>query len=129
MGDRVRWIEHKGLRILYEEYSNLPEDDLVKTIQEAESAAIASGDKDVFIITMMADIRMTDKVREVGQEFVDNTKANGITIHVAILGLSKIQRMLANVIKRDMYFAKNEEDAKEWLVKHAEKIKAKQAVG
>ncbi len=129
MGDRIRWIEHQGLKILVEEFTNLPEAEFVKAIQEAEKAMLESGDKNIFVLAKMEGVRMTDITKEAGQSLVDNTKAQGITVHSAMLGLSSLQRIIANAVKRDMYFGKTDDDAKDWLLKQAEKLNVKQPVG
>ena len=128
MSDRVRWIEHQGLKILLEDFTALPEAEFVKAIQEAEKVMLESGDKVIYVLSKMIDVRMTDVTKQTGQALVDNTKAKGITLHTTMLGLSKLQRIIANAVVRDVYFGKTEEDAKEWLLKQAEKEKVKQPV-
>ena len=129
MSDRVRWFEHQGLKVLLEDFSNLPEDEFVKAIQEAERLMLESGDKVIYAICKMHGVRMTDAVKKAAQALMDNTKPKGIYIHSTMIGMSTVQRILANAIKRDMYFAKTDEDAKAWLLKQAEKEKVKQPVG
>jgi hypothetical protein len=34
---RVKWIEHKGVKILYEDYSNLQGDELLEVIEDART--------------------------------------------------------------------------------------------
>ena len=128
MSERVKWIEHQGLKILYEDFSNLPEDEFIKEIQKVDKAMIESGDKDVFVLSNMVNVRMTDATKDAGQAVIDATKPHGITIHTTMVGLSKIQRIIANAVIKDVYFARDEEDAKEWLLRKAEKEKAKQPV-
>ena len=129
MSDRVRWINHKGQKILYGDCSNLPEDEFVNEIQRVNKAVIESGDKVVFVLANMVGVRVTEVTRQAGQSVRDSATAQGITIYTSMVGISKLQRIIVNAVVRDVYFAKDEEDAKEWLVKQAEKVKNEQPVG
>ena len=129
MSDRVRWIEHQGLKILFEDFSSSSEDEFVKAIQAAERMMLESGDKIIYVLADSTDIRMTDPIKQAAETLVINTKAQGITLQTSMAGLSKLQRIIANAIKRDIYFSKDKEDGKEWLIKQSEKVKNKQPVG
>ena len=122
MSDRIKWIEHKGLKILLIDYTDLPENEFVNEIQNTERAMLECVDKVIYVIAKMVNVRMTDVAKEAGQTAVENVKARGINIQPTMVGLSKLQRIIANAVIKDVYFAKDEEDAKEWLVKQAEKV-------
>ena len=123
MSERVKWIEHKGLKILLDDYNDLPEAEFIAEIKETCKLIIESEDKVVFSLANMTGVRITDVTRQAGQEIVDSAEAKGITIYITMVGLSKIQRIIANAVVKDVYFAKDEEDAKEWLLRKAEKVK------
>ncbi len=48
-------------------------------------------------------------------------KTKGYTKIRAVLGVTGVKKMIAKAIRRDIYFAESEEDAKEWIVKNSQK--------
>ena len=60
---------------------------------------------------------MSKEPKERAKKLVADLNAEGYSLISACFGITGIQRIIANAVKRDMYFARDIEDAKNWLVK------------
>ncbi|MBN2532945.1 MAG: hypothetical protein JXB88_08640 [Spirochaetales bacterium] len=117
MSDRIQWLEHKGKRILYVDYSGLfagPE--YLELIGEMEKEILKYMNKpgSIYTITNVAGSHVNDEVKKRFDAMVRNTM--GISKARAIVGIMGIQKLIARAIKKDVYFAGSIEEAKDWLV-------------
>ncbi len=119
MSDRIKWIEYKSYKILYSDYSNLRAEEMITEIADTEKKILNSGLNEVLAINNFTDSFINKQAKEKGNELVRNAESRGIKVHVATVGIAGIQRILLQVVVKDVYFAKNEEDAKGWLVEQA----------
>jgi hypothetical protein len=111
----TRWIEHKGKRIFIGEFNGLDEEAYLEAIESCKNEILAAGHprKSLRFMTWCDSFtteRITAKWREFDHAVGDVLLAN------AIVGLTGFRRVLAKLVRRDLYFAKDEEDAKEWIV-------------
>jgi hypothetical protein len=117
MNDRISWIEHKGARILYADYSGLDEHGQVQTIEAFKNELLKQAPGSVATLTNVKDTEITDKVKEKYKELAAETQ--GISKGTAAIGVTGFKKVLAGLIKRDMYWASDMEEAKEWLAERA----------
>ena len=126
MSDNAKWIEYKGHKIFYTNFTGLDEagfleamDDTMRQIKDLEP-----GPTLLFLINVTkthTTLSIKDKIRD-----VVNTMSKHKYV-VGVVGISPMMKLIAKAFKLNMYIAKNEEDAKEWLAMQADK--AAQPVG
>jgi hypothetical protein len=119
MKDRLSWIEHKGARILYVNYSGLSEDEFIETIGEFEEELLKQTPGSLVTLTNMANVLFTDRARRKFKELAEQTQ--GISKGAAAIGVTGFKKALAVLIKRELYYADSLEEAKEWLAEQAGK--------
>ena len=112
---RVNWIEHKGKRILFYDFSNLTELEFERAIDEAIEVVsqLPPGSE----LLDLADVRGTETSRRATTKLREFTAVRDLlTGMTAIIGLSSFERMMASLMRRGMGFAPTVEEAKDWLV-------------
>ncbi len=114
---RFQWIEYKGRKILLNDFKGLEGDDYVKAIKESEKESLSYGFKTVYMINDVTDSYMTPESTKAAKHWVNTFKEKELNLIIALVGIEGLRRVIAQAIRRDMYFAKNIEDAKEWLSK------------
>ena len=111
----VKWITYKGKDILLNDYSNLDEKGFLKAMDDVDKVPIKGPEKSILCLTNITNTHatktLTDKAKELMKERKKYMKA------VAIVGVSGVKRIIAKMVVKDVYFAKDEIDAKEWLIK------------
>ena len=117
MSDRVRWIEHKGTKILYADYSESSEEEYIETIEEFKNELLKQPLGSVVTLTDVANSTITEKVTEKYKELNEQTK--GISKAAAAIGVTGFKRVLAGLVKRDLHLANSMEEAIDWLVEQA----------
>ena len=115
MSERVNWIEHKGKKILFNNYQGLKGDEYTQTIKESEKEFLKSGMKIVYVLNDVTDSFMNYDSTAAAKHWIDACKDQGITLTISLVGITGIKRIVAQAVKRDMHFAKSLEDAKAWL--------------
>ena len=61
MSERVKWIEHKGKKILFNDYQDLKGDEYTQTIKKSEKECLNSGMKTVYVINDVTNSFMNDE--------------------------------------------------------------------
>jgi hypothetical protein len=123
--ERVTWIDHKGKKILYINYSklkaSLPDEKqlILDTIKQARDFTVRSTEK----IRYLSDVTNTSANTEVMsalKEFATFTAGNNKVEKECVVGLTGIQKILVSGVNA---FAKSKlvmfddiEKAKDWLV-------------
>lgn len=115
MSERIKWIDHKGKKILFNNYQGLKGDEYTQTIKESEKESLNSGMKTVYVLNDVTDSFMNDDSTAAAKQWVNVCKDKGITLVISLVGISGLKRIVAQAVKRDMHFAKSLEDAKDWL--------------
>ena len=119
--DRIKWIEHKKIPILFADYSNFTNaEESVKTIQEVSDFITKIGYKEIL---MLIDVR---------NSFADEKKVVDTLKHgakqtkpylrkVAVVGVTSSQEFILKIINMfsDLGIKAFEtfDDAKDWLIK------------
>lgn len=117
---RSKWIEHKGKKIFFQDFSNLEYDtDAIKRELEQVQAEVVSHSKDSLLV--LSDFRGTHITGEIMP--ILNASSTQTKDHVhktAVLGVTGVKRALADFLtsltgQQLKYFA-TEYAAKDWLI-------------
>lgn len=121
MSERVKWIEHEGIQILFNDYTKFRSSDFIQYINESMKETLNSGRKIVYAINDVTDSYMDTESTNAAKTWVDKCKENGIELKIVLIGVTGLKKVIANAIMGGMYFATGMEDAKkkiyEWAIK------------
>ena len=122
MSKYVQWIEYRGKKILVSNYSGLEEKEQIKAMEETKQELLKQpAGSQALTLTDVSKAPSTAATRDKGKELEAAIAGKGFVSLTAIVGLSGWQKVMAQLIKPDAYFAKSIEDAKDWLVEQAGK--------
>ena len=119
MSNRVNLIEHRGTKIRYADYSGTSEEEFMKTIAEFEGELRKQTPGSVTTLTNVTDTVVTGNVAKALKEMSKQTQ--GISIAAAGVGITGFKKVIAAMVRRDLYYANSLEEAKDWLAKQAKK--------
>ncbi len=74
-----------------------------------------SPESTALLLTNMTNTHITPTTRDMGKEMSAKIRAAVISTVPAIVGITGVQKIVAQAIKRDAYFAKSVENTKEYL--------------
>jgi hypothetical protein len=116
MTDRITWISHKGKKILYANYGGLAEQEYLAALEETQAEILKQpSGSNTLLLTDMTDTHITPATRDKGKDMSVKIRAAGKATSPAIVGITGVQKIIAQAIKRDAYFAKSVAEAKEHL--------------
>lgn len=114
MNDRVYWLDHKGTRILYVDYSGTSDDEFIKVVDEFENELLKQAPGSVVTLTDVTNTVITNELRTRLREMAERTQ--GRSRKAAAVGITGFKRAIAVLLRKDLYYAKSLEEAKDWLV-------------
>ena len=117
MENRITEVMHNGKKIIYGDYSGLVSNDFLKVIEQQEEVSLKSNDKNLLHLLNFTDSKMSSAAKERANAMIQKLNDKGYSVKTACIGIGNLQRLIASAVKRDMHFAKNIDDAKDWLVK------------
>jgi hypothetical protein len=127
INDHVRWITHKGQRIVFSNYRNLEGDAFINQIKQnqmdTKAAWYREGSEKLLILMDITDCTIS---KEVLQEFKERAReGQSYTKAMAVLGITGVRKFLFGVMQ-SLTSAKLQafstlEEAKDWLVEQADK--------
>jgi len=117
MSERIRWMEHKGARILCADYSGLSGQEYLDLIQEFEDELLKQPPGSLVTLTDVTGTTITNEVRDRFKLLAE--RSAGISKGSATIGVTGFKRAIAVLIRKDLYYAASLEDAKEWLAEQA----------
>jgi len=121
MKDRINWIDHMGYKILSADYSKLSEPDYIKTMEEVKDELDKlPSEETVLVMANVTGTKPSMKVRDKGKD-VSNAMKRFKGEANAVIGVTGVMKVLAKTFTSGMYYAKDESDAKDWLVTQAKK--------
>jgi len=121
MGKYVQWATHKGKRILFLNAKGLREAEYMAAMEEMRQELLKERDG-VLVLVDATGTEMTTKTTNKAKEIAAATKAKGIPDKPSVVvGLTGLQRAVAQLFGRGIHFSSTIEEAKDWLVKEAEK--------
>jgi hypothetical protein len=123
MAKYTKWVTHKGRRILFVSASGLREAEVIAALEEMtqevlrERGAVAPS-----VLVDISKIEMTTAIINKAKEASAATKAQGIVDGPsAVVGLTGLQKAVAQLFGRGVHFVDSVDQAKEWLVKEDDK--------
>ncbi|MBN1485052.1 MAG: hypothetical protein JXA37_10045 [Chloroflexia bacterium] len=128
MANRVEWIEHKGERIIFCDFSDIQdEEEMVRWVEEMEAEVLQEAPGTM--ILMLVDVtnsRVTSKMTERARAVAAAARERGIpsspTAVVGITNPAKKAILLAlQFLRPDLHAANSIEEAKDWLLERAAK--------
>jgi hypothetical protein len=123
LGKYTQWISHKGKSILFLNAAGLREAEYM-VAQEELKQEILKEPAGAMVLVDATRTEMTTKTTSKGKELAAATQAKGIPDRPsAVVGLTGLQRSVAQLFGRGVHFCNTVEEAKEWLVKEDEKRK------
>jgi hypothetical protein len=121
MAEYAQFITYKGKRILFVNAAGLPEAECLVAFEEMKQALLKEG-KGVLVLVDMSGIEMTTAVVNKAKEATAATKAIGIKDKPnAVVGLTRLQKAVAQLFGRGVHFVDTVEEGREWLVKEDDK--------
>ncbi len=121
MGKYTKWITHKEKKILTVNVARLGEAEIIAGLEEMKQELFRDRSGPLLLIDI-SGIDMTTAVINKAKELTAATKNEGIQDGPnTIVGLTGLQKAVAQLFARNVHFADSIEEAKEWLVKQDEK--------
>ena len=117
---RSNWIEHKGKKIFYQDFSqNFYNAAAVKAeLEEVQKVVMAAPQNSVLVLSDFSDTSIAGDLLTAMNAASKATKAN--VRKTAVLGVTGIKRQLADLLTRltgqPLQYFDNIESAKNWLV-------------
>lgn len=120
MSKHIQWIEHKGKRILHSDFSGLKGEEYVRAIDECYREILRQpADSIVLSLTDTSNSLSSSDTTAESKDWEAVVKEKGILMRVAVVGIPLWQKVAAQLIRADIYYASSVEDAKDWLVAQA----------
>jgi hypothetical protein len=121
MAKYAQFITYKGKRILFVNAAGLPEAECLVAFEEMKEALIKEG-KGVLVLVDLSGLEMTTALVNKAKEATAVTKAMGIKDKPnAVVGLTGLQKAVAQLFGRGINFVDTVEEGKERLVKEDDK--------
>ncbi|HNS02530.1 MAG TPA: hypothetical protein PKM78_09135 [Anaerolineae bacterium] len=121
MTSHTQWIEHNGHPILYSNYARLTEAEYLHAMDETLRVLLSRPNSTVLTVTDVSHSHPSRAIMAKAGELAAAAKAAGITTIDAVIGVGRLQRPIAQAVRRDMHFAGNLEEAKEWLTRQVQR--------
>lgn len=113
MTDKLQWIEVQGHKVLYINFKGLQEKEQDELLDQIEAEYSKHPPGTLLVITDITGSYGTEKgvnrMKEIGKKNPSK--------YFAAVGVTGVKKILGKMIKKDMYFAEDLEDAKRWIAK------------
>jgi len=120
MGKYTQTITYKGKRMYVVNMAGLSEGECLKAFDEYKEAFIREGEGPAVID--MSDVKMTSAIFNKAREVKAATEAVASERQdAAVIGLSSLQRAVAQMFAKGVCYAVTQDQGKEWLVKEDQK--------
>ena len=121
MGKHVDWITHKGKRILFVNVAGLNEAEYIAGLEEMKQELLRDRTAPLVLIDL-SNTAWTSATVNKAKEVAGAIKKAGVGYGPnAIVGLTKLQKSVADLSVRMVFYAGSIEEAKDWLVQRDEK--------
>ncbi len=118
---KSRWVEFKGKKIFYQDFSNhfFNEEPVKIELQEVQGIVLSQPENSVLVLTNFTNTEISRELMPLLNEASSRTKSR--VQKTAVIGVTGIKRTLGDLLSRItgqplMYFT-SEAEAKEWLTK------------
>ena len=113
MGQYVEVMTYQGKEIVYVNLAGLDEANQLKALNELDQ--VFSQKNNILAVSNIENTTTTPAVKDKAES---NYKKHQHKIKAeALIGVSGIKKIIAQGVKKDIYFAKSLDDAKNWLVR------------
>jgi len=113
--ERISIIMYEGVKLIFLNAKDIKdENELCMNIEKLADTAIINNIK-LFLMDVTGT-HTTPRVRDTANKALEKSKNQLGQIYSSLIGLSAVQRIIANTISRDQHFAANIDDAKKWLL-------------
>jgi hypothetical protein len=120
MGKYTQTITYKGKRMYVVNMAGLSEGECLKAFEEYKEAFIK--ESDIPAVIDMSDVKMTSAIFNKAREVQSATQAVASERQdAAVIGLSSLQRAVAQMFAKGVCYAVTQDQGKEWLVKEDQK--------
>lgn len=121
MGKYGQYVTHKGKRILFINAARKSEAECLAAFDEME-VELLKDMSGVLVLIDVTGLKLTNKVIDRAKAVTARTKEVGYHDKAsAVVGLSGLQKSVAQLFARGTHWASSMEEAKEWLVKEDDK--------
>jgi hypothetical protein len=121
MGKHVDWITYEGKRILFVNVADLNEAEYIAGLEEMKQELLRDRTAPLVLIDL-TKTAWTPATVDKAKEVAGAIKKAGIGYGPnSIVGLTKLQKSVADLSVRLVFYADSIEEAKDWLVKQDEK--------
>ena len=121
MGKYVRWIEYRGQKILYSDYSGLRGAEYEVAVDETVEEVLKLPDGVTApSITNVTGTSMSPTTAGKGREVAALVKKKNLKGPTVLVGVSGLVGSVVGLLQIDVHMAKTLEEAKEWVVTHPE---------
>ncbi|HWR72629.1 MAG TPA: hypothetical protein VN604_05640 [Nitrospirota bacterium] len=118
MESRVKFITHKGMRILHLDFTQAHPGEVIQIIQRAKSIIAAQPVKSIRTLTDVTDLKFNTDAAEAMKEFARHNKP--FVAAAAVVGVTGLKQIIYNaVVKfsgRNLVAFDSHGQAKDWLV-------------
>lgn len=115
MDVKINLISEGDVQIVFSNFSGLKVEEIVEQFPKMEELAINNNVRN-FILDI-SNTFSNNVIRQESKASIDRIKDKLGNILVVLIGVKGIQKIIANAISSDMYFAKDYDDAVNWLKK------------
>ncbi len=121
MAKYVQWITHRGVKMRFMNAKGLPEAEYVAAFGELRDEILKEEHSSPVLVDL-SNTSMTKKVRDAAKEVAEASKKTGLTHSPsAIVGLSMLSKMVAQLLEPGTHYAESIDEAKDWLADQATK--------
>ena len=118
MEHRIKFIEHKGKRILHLDFTEARADEVIQIIGKAKGVIAAQPAGSIRTLTDVTDIKFNTAATEAMKEFASHNKP--YVAAAAVIGVTGLKKIIYNaVVKftgRNLVVFDSHGQAKDWLV-------------
>ncbi len=119
LDERVKWIEYLGKKILFIDFSNLDENNILKIYDIFEPMLLDKEGGNFLVLIDCSGTIFSNKVKRRAKDLVEKTKINRLT---AIAGFRIMQKIILNGLTSDnFHFVDDIKEGKNWLIEQSNK--------
>jgi hypothetical protein len=115
--ERVRFIEHKGRKLLHLDFSHCKSDEVLRIVGQARAVIGSQPPKSVRTLTDVTETGFNSAVSEAMKSFVEHNKP--FVTAAAVVGVTGLKQIIFNaVVKfsgRKLHAFETMDQAKDWL--------------
>jgi hypothetical protein len=121
MGKHVTWIEYRGQKILYSDYSGLRGAEYEEAVDETVEEVLKLPDGATApSITNVKGTSMSPATAAKGREVAALVKKKNLKGPTVLVGVSGLAASVVGLLQIDVHMAKTLEEAKQWVLSHPE---------